>query len=240
MISRHASGSCCSARSIEPITSAKRTVTCLRSPSREVRPARIFSARCSGTGERGSGSATEPPCSEAPPSASAAIALPQALQNRWPAGFSAPQSEHRHAINSGAAQFPQNRAWDGLGRPQPGQSMRARDLWTGVPTLLSAARRCLSFRRGPLSKRSLGARARRSQRFLAFAFGLALLSDAPARLATDWAALFAVLPAALAVPLTLLPVLPAARLTSLAPDLAAFAFRVAAPFFAAALRCALV
>src|SRR6476646_8390592 len=33
MISRHSSGSSCSARSIEPLTSANRTVTCLRSAS---------------------------------------------------------------------------------------------------------------------------------------------------------------------------------------------------------------
>ena len=42
----HSSGSTCSASSIEPFTSAKRTVTCLRSPSRALREVRIFSARC--------------------------------------------------------------------------------------------------------------------------------------------------------------------------------------------------
>jgi hypothetical protein len=35
-------------RSIEPFTSAKRTVTCLRSPSRAERAVKIFSARCFG------------------------------------------------------------------------------------------------------------------------------------------------------------------------------------------------
>src|SRR5262249_40144784 len=43
-------GGACSARSMEPFTSAKRTVTCFRSPSR----VRIFSARCFGVEERGS------------------------------------------------------------------------------------------------------------------------------------------------------------------------------------------
>jgi len=33
---------------MEPLRSAKRTVTCLRSPSRAVREVRIFSARCLG------------------------------------------------------------------------------------------------------------------------------------------------------------------------------------------------
>src|SRR5262245_25836012 len=54
MILCHSSGSNCSARSIEPFTSAKRTVTCLRSPSRALRDVRIFSARCLGVYERGS------------------------------------------------------------------------------------------------------------------------------------------------------------------------------------------
>src|SRR5215470_14069671 len=54
MILCHSSGSTCSDRSIEPFTSAKRTVTCLRSPSRAERVVRIFSARCFGVYERGS------------------------------------------------------------------------------------------------------------------------------------------------------------------------------------------
>ena len=41
-------GPCCSASSIEPFTSAKSTVTCLRSPSRADLRLRIFSARCLG------------------------------------------------------------------------------------------------------------------------------------------------------------------------------------------------
>ena len=45
MICDHASGSRCSASSIESFTSAKRTVTCLRSPSTVAFAWRIFSAR---------------------------------------------------------------------------------------------------------------------------------------------------------------------------------------------------
>ena len=45
MICRHSSGSLPSASSIEPITSANSTVTCLRSPSIATAAARIFSAR---------------------------------------------------------------------------------------------------------------------------------------------------------------------------------------------------
>src|SRR5439155_9713543 len=48
MIRCHSSGSSCSASSIEPFTSAKSTVTCLRSPSSAPRARRIFSARCRG------------------------------------------------------------------------------------------------------------------------------------------------------------------------------------------------
>jgi hypothetical protein len=46
-------GSIDSERSIDPFTSAKSTVTCLRSPSRALRLLRIFSARCFGVYERG-------------------------------------------------------------------------------------------------------------------------------------------------------------------------------------------
>ena len=42
------SGSVPSASAIEPFTSAKSTVTCLRSPVSVVRAARILSARCAG------------------------------------------------------------------------------------------------------------------------------------------------------------------------------------------------
>src|SRR5207249_12280400 len=45
---RASSGSRSPRSSIEPLRSAKRTVTCLRSPSRAVLEVRIFSARCFG------------------------------------------------------------------------------------------------------------------------------------------------------------------------------------------------
>jgi len=45
MIPCHSSGSSCSASSIERFTSAKTTVTCLRSPCSAARVVRIFSAR---------------------------------------------------------------------------------------------------------------------------------------------------------------------------------------------------
>ena len=115
MICRHSSGSLCSASSIEPITSANSTVTCLRSPSRAPWPARIFSARCSGTWEPGSGGAAGPPIAAAAAPAAAVSSWPQALQNFWPAGFEAPQLGHGDAPASGVAQLPQNRASDGLG-----------------------------------------------------------------------------------------------------------------------------
>ena len=118
MICRHCSGSLRSASSIEPITSANSTVTCLRSPSRAPRPARIFSARCSGRWERGSGATGAPPItSAASPSASA---WAQALQNLCPGGFEAPQLGHRDEPLSDAAQLPQKRAAAGLGWPQDG------------------------------------------------------------------------------------------------------------------------
>ena len=72
------------------------------------------------------------------------------------------------------------------------------------------------------------------QFFLALVLRLPL--DAPARLATDSAALLAVLLTALAASATLLPVLRAALLASLALDFAALRLRVAAAFFAVALR----
>ena len=72
MILRHSSGSCCSARSIEPMTSANSTVTCLRSPS--------------------SGAASSSVLDLWPPRLHEL--LPHELQKRWPAELSAPQLGH--------------------------------------------------------------------------------------------------------------------------------------------------
>jgi hypothetical protein len=63
---------------------------------------------------------------------------------------------------------------------------------------------------------------------------------ASARFATDFAALRAVLPVAFASFVALLAVVPADAFTDFALFLAALRRRVATPFFAAALRCALV
>src|SRR5713101_8096108 len=57
MICDHSSASICSAISIEPLTSANSTVTCLRSPSRADFDCRILSARCLGVYVRGAGAA---------------------------------------------------------------------------------------------------------------------------------------------------------------------------------------
>jgi len=54
MICENASGSSCSASSIEPFTSANSTVTCLRSPSSADFDCRILSARCLAVWARGS------------------------------------------------------------------------------------------------------------------------------------------------------------------------------------------
>jgi hypothetical protein len=85
MILCHSSGSTCSARSI--FTSAKSTVTCLRSPSKAERDVRIFSAKCFGVYERGSGggSGFEAVASD----------FPHSRQNLAFAGNSAPQAAQR-------------------------------------------------------------------------------------------------------------------------------------------------
>src|SRR6516162_378012 len=126
MIRRHSSGSLCSASSIEPITAANSTVTCLRSPSREVRPARIFLARCSGVfacgsrpilGPRPPGVPGSSPVVEVAPLS----ACPQALQNFFPVGFLAPHLEHSATATSDAPQPPQKRAPSGFSSPQDRQ-----------------------------------------------------------------------------------------------------------------------
>src|SRR5262249_40387346 len=74
------SGSTCCTNSEESATSANKTVTCLRSPSRALREVRIFSARCFGVYEDG----------EAKLAAGCAdwVRLwPQVLQKRLPGGF---------------------------------------------------------------------------------------------------------------------------------------------------------
>jgi hypothetical protein len=83
MICDHASGSRCSASSIEPFTSTKRTLTCLRSPSTVAFARRIFSAR-SGTWAA-DGVVARP---------SIVNATPQPPQNFSPTSIAASQEGH--------------------------------------------------------------------------------------------------------------------------------------------------
>ncbi len=101
------------ARSIEPVTSAKRTVTCLRSPSSARRSRRIFSARCSGVAGRAT----------APPGATPSDA-PHPPQNRSPGPLVAPQRAQVSVIVSRAMPHSaQNFRPAQLAVPQPGQRL---------------------------------------------------------------------------------------------------------------------
>src|SRR5262245_23549910 len=113
----HSSASTCSARSIEPFTSAKRTVTCFRSPSRALREVRIFSARWRGVYDRGVGvgDLKAGDVGRALPINGAA----HSLQNLAPAGFAAPQAGH--GIGKGEAQSLQNFAPSRFSFPHDGQ-----------------------------------------------------------------------------------------------------------------------
>src|SRR5215467_13298261 len=66
---------------MEPLRSAKRTVTCLRSPSSAALDVRIFSARCLGVYDSGEGDGSVA-------ATSALTGVPHLLQNREPAGSS--------------------------------------------------------------------------------------------------------------------------------------------------------
>src|SRR5262249_17208432 len=111
MILCHSSGSTCSARSIDPFTSAKSAVTCLRSPSSALRDVRIFSARCLGVYERGSGGGPGFVASESGP--------PHLPQNLIAGAFPKPQLEHLRF--SGAPQSPQNFMPLAFSKAQAGQ-----------------------------------------------------------------------------------------------------------------------
>src|SRR6185503_7059621 len=86
--------------------SAKRTVTCLRSPSIAAALARILFARWSGGDALRCGN--EATAGGLGGSAAGTSSEPHELQNLWPAGFDAPQVEQSTAISSSAPQFPQN------------------------------------------------------------------------------------------------------------------------------------
>src|SRR6266436_4997505 len=112
-IVRASSGSRSAKSSIELFTSAKRTVTCLRSPSRTLRRVRIFSARYRGVKDSGELN----PLMEAP----GATAAPHCLQNLFVGGLLAPQAEQVSARR--APHSPQKLASARLSRRQRGHCM---------------------------------------------------------------------------------------------------------------------
>src|SRR6266511_30505 len=77
------SGSRSARSSIEPLRSAKSTVTCLRSPTRATPDVWIFSARCWGVYACGEALAAAP-----------SSRFPHPLQKRAPPGFSCPHPGH--------------------------------------------------------------------------------------------------------------------------------------------------
>src|ERR1700675_4999408 len=109
MIARASSGSRSSINSVEPLMSANKAVTVLRSPSSVAEASGCSGVtRILGAGLGGAEGAT-----------AAAIAvpsgLPQSPQNFFSGGFSAPHCPHRFA--SGAPQSPQNRLLAGFSAP---------------------------------------------------------------------------------------------------------------------------
>ena len=104
------SGSRSASSSIEPLRSTKSTVTCLRSPSRVARPARIFSARCSG----GWGAAI---------GAAPASRWPQLSQCLAAGGLAVAHDGHVTVSKRGAAHSAQKRAPSRFTWPHDGQFM---------------------------------------------------------------------------------------------------------------------
>jgi hypothetical protein len=124
MMALHASGSICSASSIEPFTSAKSTVTCLRSPSRVDFDCRILSARCLGVSP--GGTRVEPAGARA---GTGSTGRAHCGQNRAPAGSSV-----RHPAQPtarGVAQCMQKRAPGGESRWQSGQLIEIAGFYRG-------------------------------------------------------------------------------------------------------------
>ncbi len=114
---RASSGSRSASSSIEPFRSAKRTVTCLRSPSRAAFDVRIFSARCFGVYESGAANLAVGPVRSG---------VAQWPQNLFSGGFPAPHDGQTAA--RGAAHSPQNfmpggfSCWHGPGQRAPARS----------------------------------------------------------------------------------------------------------------------
>src|SRR5262245_45805887 len=117
MILCHSSGSTCSARSIDPFTSANRIVTCLRSPSSALREVRIFSARWRGVYDSGIG--VEDLKAGGAEETGPVRGVAHSLQNLEPAGFEAPQAGH--GAGRGDAHSLQNLAPARFSFPQAGQ-----------------------------------------------------------------------------------------------------------------------
>src|SRR5215831_5634840 len=99
-ILRASSGSRSASSSIEPLRSAKSTVTCLRSPSRAALEVRIFSARCLGVYVSGV------PKVGACGAGEVVSAAPQPPQNFTPGSLENPQDGHASA--KGAPHSAQN------------------------------------------------------------------------------------------------------------------------------------
>src|SRR6266849_5992305 len=100
MICDHSSASICPAISIEPLTSANSTVTCLRSPSRATREVRILSARCFGVYAYGAGAA-----------AGVTVSGARHLRQNLAVGR-LPAPQVGHAVSSGAPHSSQKAASD--------------------------------------------------------------------------------------------------------------------------------
>ena len=116
MIARHSSGSSAPAISIDPWTSANRTVTCLRSPASSEPLWRTFSATGSGSGSVAETGAAAPRVARCV--TWSASAVPQAVQKSCSSEARAPHTGHASASESGAPQPPQKCESGGFDLPQ--------------------------------------------------------------------------------------------------------------------------
>ena len=81
---------------MDPLRSAKRTVTCLRSPSRALFDVRIFSARCFGVYESGDWNLDGD-------AADSESRCPQLPQNFRPGGIAALPLDHLNSVMAGCS-----------------------------------------------------------------------------------------------------------------------------------------
>ena len=132
MIARHSSGSSAPARSIDPCTSANRTVTCLRSPASSEPPWRTFSVRSWGSGSEAEIRAAPPRAARSAPCS--ASALPQAVQKSCSNEARALHTGHASTWESGSPQPPQKRAPGGFDLPQRPHVLAWG--WRSEPTLI--------------------------------------------------------------------------------------------------------